>query len=141
MGIRDPVSFIRRLKTQYVETIDQEKFLYGLPAVADTRLTQGHPLLVKAIVTERIIDSIFSGRLKLNVDFQPEAETIAQYEAAFDIIDVDLNGFIRMDEMVELFTQLGADVRQEAVAEFFEKGGEERLSKAEFVQIMTERCS
>ena len=54
-GIYDPVSRIRRVKSTYVETFEQEKFLKNMPKAIDSRIIKDSPLLAMAIAAEHLI--------------------------------------------------------------------------------------
>ena len=54
-GIYDPVSRIRRVKSTYVETFEQEKFLKNMPKAIDYRIIKDSPLLAMAIAAEHLI--------------------------------------------------------------------------------------
>jgi len=56
IGVHDPIAWVRRVKTQYVETYEQENFVKSMTPVLDSRLTQKFPMLAKSIVAEHILD-------------------------------------------------------------------------------------
>ena len=55
LGIYDPVARIRRVKSTYVETYDQELFLKNMPKAIDSRILKHSPMLAKAIAAEHLI--------------------------------------------------------------------------------------
>ncbi len=55
LGVYDPVARIRRVKSTYVETYDQELFLKNMPKAIDSRIVRESPLLAKAIAAEHLI--------------------------------------------------------------------------------------
>ena len=55
LGIYDPVSRIRRVKSTYVETYDQELFLKNMPKAIDSRVIKDSPVLAMAIAAEHLI--------------------------------------------------------------------------------------
>ena len=57
LGVQDAVAHVRALKSSYVETPAQERFVEALPAVLDADLAARHPDLARAIAAERLIDA------------------------------------------------------------------------------------
>merc|ERR1719251_859727 len=55
LGVFDPVARIRKVKSTYVETIEQEKFLKNMPKAIDSRIVQEHKMLACAIAAEHLI--------------------------------------------------------------------------------------
>ena len=55
LGIYDPVARIRRVKSTYVETFDQELFLKNMPKAIDSRILRESPILAMAIAAEHLI--------------------------------------------------------------------------------------
>lgn len=55
LGLYDPVARIRRVKSTYVETFDQETFLQTMPKVIDSRIANDSPILAKAIAAEHLL--------------------------------------------------------------------------------------
>ena len=54
-GVYDPVARIRKLKSTYVETVDQELFLKNMPKAINSRLVKEKPTLARAIAAEHLI--------------------------------------------------------------------------------------
>ena len=55
LGLYDPIARIRRVKSTYVETPDQEKFLRAMPKMIDARIATDSPILAKAIAAEHLL--------------------------------------------------------------------------------------
>merc|ERR1712156_808943 len=55
LGVFDPVARIRKVKSTYVETIEQEKFLRNMPKALDERIVQEVPNLARAIAAEHLL--------------------------------------------------------------------------------------
>eukprot|EP01036_Dinobryon_divergens_P029311 gene29311-38385_t len=60
IGVHDPTAWVRRVKTQYVETIEQEQFIKHMTPVLDSRIAQKFPLLAKlkkqhSVVTTNLV--------------------------------------------------------------------------------------
>ena len=136
VGVKDPVAWVRRIKTQYCETPDQEAFVNSLPAVLDSRLSQRHPMLAKAIVAEHILDTVISGKVTLSGKFTHSREQDKNFGEAFDLIDTDKSGEISMSELLALFNTLGAEVPEDMVRAFFARENNGVITRDEFVEVM-----
>ena len=66
LGFYDPVSRIRRVKSTYVETFEQEKFLKQMPKVIDSRILKHSSMLAKAIAAEHLIQVFYTHGEKLD---------------------------------------------------------------------------
>merc|ERR1719415_478338 len=66
LGVYDPVSRIRKVKSTYVETKDQETFLKNMPRAIDGRIVAEKPHLARAIAAEHLIQVFFThkGRIE-----------------------------------------------------------------------------
>ncbi len=54
-GVYDPIARVRRVKSTYVETYEQELFLKNMPKAIDSRIVKECPMLAKAIAAEHLI--------------------------------------------------------------------------------------
>jgi len=136
VGVKDPVAWVRHVKTQYCETVAQEAFVNSLPAVLEARLSNRHPLLAKAIVAEHILDTVICGKVTLSGKFTHTLEQNESFGNAFDLIDTDKSGTICMAELLALFNSLGAEVAEDMVKSFFAKDQDGLISRDEFVEVM-----
>ena len=55
LGVYDYIARIRRVKSTYVETYEQELFLKNFPQAIDRRICRESPLLAKAIAAEHLL--------------------------------------------------------------------------------------
>ena len=55
LGLYDPVARIRRVKSTYVETFEQELFLKNMPKAIDSRIVRDARVLAMAIAAEHLI--------------------------------------------------------------------------------------
>ena len=55
LGVYDYIARIRRVKSTYVETYEQELFLKNFPKAIDERICRESPLLAKAIAAEHLL--------------------------------------------------------------------------------------
>jgi hypothetical protein len=58
LGIHDPIAWIRRVKSVYVETQAQEDFVNTMPLGIDNRICQHHPILAKAIAAQHLLTTL-----------------------------------------------------------------------------------
>ena len=65
LGVYDPVSRIRKVKSTYVETKDQEIFLKNMPRAIDKRIVREKPQLARAIAAEHLIQVFFTHKGKI----------------------------------------------------------------------------
>jgi hypothetical protein len=49
VGVKNPIQFIRRVKSTYVETKEQESFVASIPAVIDSKISIKYPELAAVI--------------------------------------------------------------------------------------------
>ena len=49
VGVKNPIQFIRRVKSTYVETKEQESFVASIPAVIDSKISMKYPELAAVI--------------------------------------------------------------------------------------------
>ena len=136
VGVVDPVAWVRSIHSNFVETEQQEDFINSLPAVLDSRLSQRHPMLAKAIVAEHILDTVISGKVTLSGKFTHSREQDKTFGEAFDLIDTDKNGVIRMPQLMSLLTYLGAMVSPVQVFSFFAREPHGELTREDFIEIM-----
>lgn len=135
VGVKDPIAWVRRVKTVYVETLDQEKFIHAMPPVIDPRLVEKHPDLLRALAAEHIIDTLLKKPRKgviLNIEQQKK-----EIGYAFDLLDEDKSNGISCPEIVHLFQHVGVDINSKKIQELLtspELAG--TLNKDMFIEIM-----
>lgn len=152
-GVNDPIAWIRRVKSTYVETQVQEDFVKSMPLTLNNKLCTEHPQLAKAIATEHLLDALNGAtQHKENYvqddekDVEDEAlfDAVMQkgYNAAFDIFDADKSGSISMGEIRDVLVETGgAELDLELCLEKIrlaseEDGDAENLSREEFLHLM-----
>lgn len=139
VGVRDPISWIRRVKSVYVETQAQEEFITHLPVVIDERIAQRHPKLLEAMVLEQLLDMSSPG---LSLDTQKQValseSQLQDINTAFDRLDKDHKGVLSIEYLTKLINELGGatvDVEKAMTRIDLKKDGE--ISKDEFQQMMS----
>merc|ERR1719471_1148733 len=65
LGVYDPVTRIRKVKSTYVETKAQEIFLKDMPRAIDSRIVEKKPHLARAIAAEHLIQVFFTHKDKI----------------------------------------------------------------------------
>merc|ERR1719495_1396361 len=116
LGFYDPISRIRRVKSTYVETHDQELFLQNLPIAMDARILRNASMLAKAIAAEKLIQVFHThgGKIEGSDIAKDIVATVAEdgegseaaaeklreaYRKTFDLLDSDKSGTLERDEL------------------------------------------
>ena len=146
LGIYDPVSRIRRVKSTYVETFDQELFLKNMPIVMDHRILKHGSTLAKAIAAEHLIQIFHThGR---DLEQSEECEDIVEkledkqedslkkaYMETFDLIDSDKSGCLDEKELKEWLDMCGAELDLSGIIKVLTQ--ECNLSREKFAKLMS----
>ena len=61
VGVQDPVAWVRRVKTTYVETPEQEHFVRSLPPVLSPEIAARSRGLARAVAAEQLVDTVIRG--------------------------------------------------------------------------------
>ena len=132
LGVYDAVARIRRVKSTYVETYEQELFLKNMPKAIDSRIVKQKPNLACAIAAEHLIQVFHThkGSISKANTFEEKEEAIAAltdtselllekeeeaklkeaYGETFDLIDLDKSGCLESQELEEWFGMCGAEM-------------------------------
>lgn len=146
LGIYDPVARIRRVKSTYVETYDQELFLKNMPIAIDSRILKNSPDLAKAIAAEHLIQvfhthgtsmekSEIAGDVVEHLDDQNEDSLREAYMQTFDLVDSDKSGTLDEGELVHWLTMCGAELDVSKIIQALT--GEGDLSREKFAKLMS----
>ena len=135
LGVYDPVSRIRKVKSTYVETIDQEKFLKDMPKAIDSRIVKEKPRLACAIAAEHLIQVFHTHKGSLakasckkealdqiedtveKLDLNDEETLKEAYGQVFDLIDQDKSGCLDRAELTDWFEMCGAEIDVKKITE------------------------
>eukprot|EP01036_Dinobryon_divergens_P039475 gene39475-52036_t len=150
VGVKDPVTWVRRIKSSYVETAQQEAFVNSLPVALDTRICERHPLLELAITAEFLLNLITPGhetvKMKMKISETPPpsmtATELAGIEKAFELIANQKSGYLSIADLERVFIQLGVDDAQgSAEAVLHHKDGADNcfFSKQEFISLVSQK--
>ncbi len=150
LGVYDPVARIRRVKSTYVETLDQEVFLRDFPKAIDSRIVADKPLLAKAIAAEHLIQVFHTNgqsmmpkdekaRIERGDSVQkleePDRDVLKEaYRQTFDLVDTDGSGTLDRKELMEWLELCGAELDVSAITDVLLKEGE--LSREKFAEYM-----
>lgn len=140
VGVKDPIAWIRRVKTVYVETEEQEKFVNTIPPVIDPRICMKHPELARAVVAEQIMDALIAKPLRDHLGEDALVLTPDQaraFDYAFMVVDADDTGSIELEELKRMFEGVGMDTTKGTIAKFIETHAGIKITKDEFMKIMT----
>lgn len=88
LGVYDPVARVRRVKSTYVETMDQEKFLSDMPKAIDSRIVTQSPVLAKAIAAEHLIQVYHTHDGKIEKAEDAGADVVAKIQEESDDLKV-----------------------------------------------------
>jgi len=150
LGIYDPVSRIRRVKSTYVETYEQELFLKNMPKAIDSRVIKDSPVLAMAIAAEHLIqvfhthgDQLDQSEIaqkcpELNptdsLDDTSEEKLIDAYVQTFDLVDFDGSGSLDKDELIKWLTMVGSEIDVSKITEVLTAEGD--LTREKFARLM-----
>lgn len=150
LGLYDPIARIRRVKSTYVETYDQELFLKNMPIAIDTRILQDSPMLALAIAAEHLIEVFHTHGASMekseaakdvvkgiddNDDDVNEEEVLTEaYKKTFDLVDTDGSGTLDKSELVQWLTMCGAELDLKSILDVLLEEG--NLSRDRFAKLM-----
>ena len=130
-GVNDVISRIRKVKSTYVETPEQELFLKKMPKALNSKLVEKKPMLACAIAAEHLIDVFRTHKSKLEgaksdiekdeairrmscslegLKGSHEEKLKEAYGQIFDLLDSDKSGHLDNDELLQWFGMVGADI-------------------------------
>jgi len=151
LGFYDPISRIRRVKSTYVETHDQELFLQNLPIAMDARILRNASMLAKAIAAEKLIQVFHThgGKIEGSDIAKDIVATVAEdgegseaaaeklreaYRKTFDLLDSDKSGTLERDELSDWFSMCGAELDLTKIIDTLTKDGS--LTREKFAEMM-----
>ncbi len=146
LGLYDPVARIRRVKSTYVETYDQELFLKNMPVAIDYRILHESPELAKAIAAEHLIQVFYTHGDKLDkseiaedvvetLEDNAEKTLRGAYEKTFDLVDADKSGTLDREELVQWLSMVGAELDLTKIIDVLTQEGE--LTREKFARLMS----
>merc|ERR1719189_2144574 len=157
LGVYDPVNRIRKVKSTYVETKEQEIFLKNMPRAIDSRIVAERPHLARAIAAEHLIQVFFTHKSKIEkqsteedrdavrqslgdnvepLDQREEDELLDAYKQTFDLIDSDGSGTLETGELEEWFRMCGAELDLSTLLEVLVGGQGQELTRDKFARLM-----
>ena len=156
-GVADVISRIRKVKSTYVETMDQEIFLKNMPKAIDRRIVKEKPMLACAIAAEHLIQLFHTHKGSLSkaatqedkdaiinksfedvvdkLDLNDEDSLREAYGQTFDLIDQDGSGHLDQGEIMDWFEMCGAEIDVSKLIDTLMSDG--TLTRDKFVKFMT----
>ena len=155
-GVTDVISRIRKVKSTYVETPDQELFLKNIPKTIDKRIVQEKPMLACAIAAEQLIQLFHTHKSAIHksesteeknayldqiedsldvLDLNDEDGLREAYGQTFDLIDQDDSGILDRREIKDWFEMCGAEIDVSKLTSTMMTDG--NLTRDKFVKYMT----
>ena len=135
LGVYDTVSKIRKVKSTYVETPEQEKFLANMPKAIDSRIVAKSPMLACAIAAEHLIQVFHTHKSKIeksdcknkalneigdaaeSLEGDDEEKLKEAYGQVFDLLDEDNSGVLDRSELSNWFEMCGAEIDVKKITE------------------------
>ena len=159
-GVTDVISRIRKVKSTYVETPDQELFLKNVPKTIDKRIVSEKPNLAKAIAAEHLIQLFHTHKSSIEksqskdqknayldsiedsldvLDLNDEDGLREAYGQTFDLIDQDSSGTLDKKEIEDWFDMCGAEIDTSALISTMTSDTDEEdcLTRGKFTKYMT----
>ena len=158
-GVADVISRIRKVKSTYVETPDQELFLKHFPKPIDKRIANGtdrQRMLACAIAAEHLIQLFHTHRSAIaklesegqanayidnisdgldDLDLNDEDGLREAYGQTFDLLDKDNSGYLDRQEVTDWFEMVGAEIDTSELINTMMS--DNHLTKDEFTKFMT----
>ena len=155
-GVYDVIARIRKVKSTYVETMDQELFLKNMPKAIDKRIVKEKPMLACAIAAEHLIQLFHTHKSALGkaqsaedkeavlanttdaldeLDLNDEDGLREAYGQTFDLIDQDSSGTLDKGEIVDWFEMCGAEIDVSKLINTLLSEG--TLTRDKFIRFMT----
>ena len=156
LGVYDAVNRIRKVKSTYVETSDQELFLKNMPKAIDFRIVKEKPYLARAIAAEQLIQVFHTNKGSImkavteeekekarmirsdtvdQLDDEDEEKLKEAYGQTFDLIDEDNSGCLEGEELKEWFAMVGAEIDFSEIVDVLL--GEGKLTRTKFCDLMS----
>mmetsp|Transcript_9709 Transcript_9709/g.9790 ORF Transcript_9709/g.9790 Transcript_9709/m.9790 type:complete len:428 (+) Transcript_9709:114-1397(+) len=138
VGVKDPIGWVRRVKSVYIETKDQEDFVRAMPLVLDPRIAEKNPKLLQAITAQHILDMSSSGSsLEKGKANNLSEEDKTTFTRAFDLYDSDKSGYLSHEELRKVFIELGATVNAEETINKMDINTDGKVCLEEYLRVMS----
>jgi len=147
VGVRNPVSWIRRVKSTYVETEQQEKFVNSLPVVIDAKIAEKFPTLAAVIAVETLQlarQQHHANHIKIVDTKNPttieelglSAEQIQDYIALFELYS-NFSEQITKENLQTVLDKIGCSVPVDQFLVLADRDGHDSISKFEFLMAFS----
>ena len=162
-GVHDVIARIRKVKSTYVETPQQELFLKNMPKALNSKIVETMPKLACAIAAEHLIELFRTHKSKLEdakteeekvlalqrmssvtcaLDIGHEQKLRDAYGQIFDVIDHDKSGCLDNEELSHWFEMVGAEIDMNELKTAILGDGEEfalQFTRERFTDFMSKR--
>jgi len=107
-GIPDPIVWARQVKSTYVETPEQEAFVFALPMAFDVNMAKKNPQFAEAVVCETLVLHVMAGTDVAKLPkLEMKAEQQVVYKVTFELFDKAKSGVIDIHEVRHELKRLG----------------------------------
>ena len=147
VGVTNPIQWIRKVKSTYVETKEQEDFVASLPAVIDSKISEKYPKLASVIALGVLRLSLQEHQMHHgSISHQAPAkieeiglspDQIADYSQVFNLFDVDGNGTVSVKELAGILSKLNSSIPPEAIIRSVDKDQDGNISRFEFLLALS----
>jgi len=158
-GVQDVVSRIRKVKSTYVETAEQELFLQNMPKALNKKIVEKMPKLACAIAAQHLIAVFRTHKSELELaksgieketaikrmtvltdklDSKREKKLKEAYGQIFDLIDFDKSGHLDNKELTLWFEMVGAEMEMKELEGALL--GEADFTRERFTDFMSKRA-
>jgi len=117
-GIDNPIPYIRKVKSVYIEAASQEQFVNSMYTVLTERMAKECPSLTVGIVFDQVRDlcvvvggdagkgvSVASGGFQVTENTKYSDKDKAVLKTLFELIDIYADGTVVVNEFLEFFTK------------------------------------
>ena len=160
-GVYDVLSRIRKVKSTYVETAEQELFLKNMPKALNKKIVKTMPRLACAIAAEHLIqvyrthkNELISAKSAMEkqktvesldsavdgLDGKHEQKLKEAYGQIFDIVDDDKSGHLDNEELKQWFENIGAEIDMNELKEALIGNGDSfaaGFTREKFIEFMS----
>lgn len=150
VGVANPIQWIRKVKSTYVETMEQEDFVASLPAVIDSKISEKYPNLASVIALGVLRLSLQQHQMHhgsiSNTSHKAPAtiediglspDQIVDYSRVFNLYDVDGNGTVSVKELAGILSKLNSSISPEAIIRSVDKDQDDHISRFEFLLALS----
>lgn len=147
VGVRHPIPWIRRVKSSYVETEEQEKFVKSLPVIIDAKIAERFPTLAKVIAVETLqLAQQHHYATKGGTAGSPMPTTVEElgltpeqihdYIATFELYS-NFSEQILKENLKSVLDHIGCLIPVDEFLRLIDRNGDGSISKLEFLMALS----